>query len=218
MNSSGCSIIRWQSRMALGRVFLSAATTNGPTVIFGTKCPSITSTWSTVPPPSSAAFASSPSRAKFAERIEGASSMVMGSGAAPSIRQRNEIIRGVLRCLLKSVIRLRIRASPRNGAAFLAALTRQLEHAHDLQRIFGSHGQRSASENGIAKVRIIVAVVAGGRGNAPLFERIASRHCQDAPVFFRLVSPRFVCGNKAPAEIHFLRIEGLFHEAGLRSD
>src|SRR5260370_29263757 len=80
MNSSGCSIIRWQSRMVLGRAFLSDATTGGPIVRFGTKWPSITSQWITVPPPSSDAFASSPSRAKFAERMEGARSIVMDRG------------------------------------------------------------------------------------------------------------------------------------------
>src|SRR5260370_348813 len=83
--------------MALGRAFRSEATTSGPIVIFGTKWPSITSTCSPVPRPSSAAFASSASRAKFAESIEGASSMVMGSGRllpmtielAPSILSAN---------------------------------------------------------------------------------------------------------------------------------
>src|SRR5260370_348815 len=83
--------------MALGRAFRSEAATSGPIVIFGTKWPSITSTCNTVPPPSSAAFASSASRAKFAESIEGASSMVMGRSRplpmtielAPSILSAN---------------------------------------------------------------------------------------------------------------------------------
>src|SRR6266849_7111827 len=79
MKLSGFSIIKWQSKMTFGRAFRSEATTGGPIVILGTKCPSIMSRWSTVPPPSRAAFASSASRAKFAERIEGTSSMVMGS-------------------------------------------------------------------------------------------------------------------------------------------
>jgi len=59
--------------VVLGRAFLSEATTNGPNVIFGTKVAvHPRPQWSTVPPPLSASFASSPSAsAKFAERIEG---------------------------------------------------------------------------------------------------------------------------------------------------
>src|SRR5438552_19028092 len=49
MNSSRGLTIRWQSNVVRGRAFLSEATTNGPKVIFCTKWPSITSTWSTVP-------------------------------------------------------------------------------------------------------------------------------------------------------------------------
>src|SRR5579863_8523044 len=56
-------------------VFRSEATTGGPIVRFGTKCPSITSRCSTVPPPSMAADASAPSCAKLAERMDGASSI-----------------------------------------------------------------------------------------------------------------------------------------------
>src|SRR5579863_2917405 len=43
--------------------------------MFGTKCPSITSTWMIVPPPSAARETCSPSRAKSADNIEGASSI-----------------------------------------------------------------------------------------------------------------------------------------------
>src|ERR1700682_2315336 len=56
-------------------VFRSDATTGGPMVRFGTKGPSMTSSCSTVPPPSMAADASAPSCAKLAERIDGASSI-----------------------------------------------------------------------------------------------------------------------------------------------
>src|SRR5229473_7736622 len=75
MKSSGFSIIKWQSKGTLEIVLRSEATTGGPIVRFGTKCPSITSRWSTVPPPSMAASASAPSCAKLAERMEGASSI-----------------------------------------------------------------------------------------------------------------------------------------------
>src|ERR1700679_3780357 len=74
MNSSGFSIIKWQSR---GRSVTrrSDFTTGGPIVRLGTKCPSIISTWMTLAPPSSAARTCSPRRAKSAERIEGANSI-----------------------------------------------------------------------------------------------------------------------------------------------
>src|SRR5260370_888193 len=84
--------------MALGRAFRSEAATSGPIVIFGTKWPSITSTCNTVPPPSSAAFASSASRAKFAESIEGASSMVMDSGRLLPFLREKRLYAEVLPC------------------------------------------------------------------------------------------------------------------------
>src|SRR6202011_6000332 len=68
-----------------------------------------------------------------------------GQRAAPSVSRENRLYAEVLRCSLKSVIRTRIRASPRNCAAVLAALARQLEKAHNVQSIFGSHSQRGAS-------------------------------------------------------------------------
>src|SRR5258708_7717728 len=74
---SGLSIIRWQSSgslVALRNDFTSC----GPRVMLGTKCPSITSTWMTVPPPSAARPTCSPSRAKSADKIEGASSINLG--------------------------------------------------------------------------------------------------------------------------------------------
>src|SRR2546422_5071396 len=54
----------------------SARTTGMPMEIFGTKRPSITSTWRRSAPAASAAATSSPSRAKSAARIEGARRMV----------------------------------------------------------------------------------------------------------------------------------------------
>src|SRR5882762_9280369 len=218
MNSSGFSIIRWQSRMALGSAFRSDATTKGPIVRFGTKWPSITSQCSTVPPPSRAAFASSHSRAKFAERIEGASSMVMDSGPFLPFLGEKRLYAEVLRCSLKSVIRTKIRASQRNRTALPAAFARQFEHAHDVERIFGSHGQRSASKNGVANIRIVVAVVAGGGRNAAAFEGIAGWGRQDAPIFFRFESPWLVHGNEASAQIHFLGVESLFYITSLRAE
>jgi len=75
MKSSGFSIIRWQSNGMFGTALRSDFTTGGPIVMLGTKWPSMTSTCSTVPPPSIAAFACSPRREKSAERIDGASSI-----------------------------------------------------------------------------------------------------------------------------------------------
>ena len=49
MNSSGFSIIRWQSSGNLVAL-RSDFTTGGPIVRFGTKCPSMMSTWMTLPP------------------------------------------------------------------------------------------------------------------------------------------------------------------------
>src|SRR5260370_9465751 len=195
--------------MAFGRAFLSDATTKGPIVIFGTKWPSITSTWSTVPPPSSAAFASSARRAKFAERIEGASSMVMGSGPLLPFSRENRLYAEVLRSSLKSVIRTRIRASPRNRTAFLAALAREFEHAHDVQRVFGSHGQRRASEDGVAHIAIVVAVSPARRWNAPLFERISRGDSEDAPSRLRLGSPCRARRDIATPHLRRLRLGAL---------
>src|SRR5436309_4949948 len=191
MNSSGFSIIRWQSRVALGRAFLSEATTSGPIVIFGTKCPSITSQWSTVPPPSSAAFASSPSRAKFAESIDGASSMVMGPGPLLPTSEKRDYTRKFF-VLLKSDIRTKFRTSPRNRAAFRAALPCQLDNSHDIQRIFGSHRWHDAPQNGVSNVRVVIAIIASGRGNAPLYERTSFGNRENAPIFFGLISPGLV--------------------------
>jgi hypothetical protein len=64
-------IIRWTSN-SLALCGRKAFTTAGPMVRFGTKWPSITSTWIQSAPASSTAFISSPRRAKSAERMEGA--------------------------------------------------------------------------------------------------------------------------------------------------
>ena len=64
-------IIRWTSN-GLAVCGRSAFTTAGPMVRLGTKWPSITSTWIQSAPASSTARTSSPSRAKSAERMEGA--------------------------------------------------------------------------------------------------------------------------------------------------
>src|SRR6185436_17695384 len=53
----------------------SDLTTGKPTVIFGTKCPSITSTCNTPAPPRSTALIWSPRHEKSADKIDGAMSM-----------------------------------------------------------------------------------------------------------------------------------------------
>src|ERR1051325_3069016 len=55
----------------------SDLTTGRPTVIFGTKCPSITSTCNTSAPPRSTALICSPRQEKSADRIEGAISIAL---------------------------------------------------------------------------------------------------------------------------------------------
>src|SRR5271169_6071551 len=74
MNSSGFSIIRWQSS-GTSTTLRNEATTGGPMVKFGTKWPSITSQWMTVAPPRTAASAASPKWAKSADNMDGASSI-----------------------------------------------------------------------------------------------------------------------------------------------
>src|ERR1035441_3122616 len=69
MKASGSSIIRWQSSgsLVMGR---SALTMGGPKVMLGTKWPSMTSMWTMVPPPRSAAATSSARWAKSEARME----------------------------------------------------------------------------------------------------------------------------------------------------
>src|SRR5208282_2527898 len=65
------SIIRWQSK-GLSVSGRSAATTGGPKVMLGTKCPSITSRWIQSAPAAAIARTSSPSLEKSDDKIEGA--------------------------------------------------------------------------------------------------------------------------------------------------
>src|SRR5882757_9692145 len=77
--------MRWQSsgsRVALRSDF----TTGGPIVKLGTKCPSMMSTWMTLPPPAAARSTWSAKWAKSAERIEGASSIKTGNLGLPKGR------------------------------------------------------------------------------------------------------------------------------------
>jgi hypothetical protein len=79
-NKSIGEIIRWTSN-GLAECGRSAFTTPGPMVMFGTKWPSMTSTWIQSAPASSMARTSSPSRAKSADRIEGEMSGRAGMGS-----------------------------------------------------------------------------------------------------------------------------------------
>ena len=81
MKGSQGAIIRCTSKVFF-ECGLSACTTSGPMVMFGTKWPSITSTWIQSQPAASMARTSSPSRAKSAERMDGA--MMMSPGAERS--------------------------------------------------------------------------------------------------------------------------------------
>jgi len=112
-----------------------------------------------VPPPSSAALPLPPAR-EFAERIEGASSMVIAQGCFPF--QENRYTRKFL-ILLKSATE-RESAHHQRIVRRSAALTVPTRHAHDLQRIFGvtALAQRAQSES---RTLNSIAVVAGGRRN-----------------------------------------------------
>src|SRR5438876_10539979 len=81
---SGFSIIRWQSS-GTSVTFRKDLTTGGPMVMLGTKWPSITSTCSSVPPPASAARASSAKRAKSADKMDGASSIMQSTAILGAI-------------------------------------------------------------------------------------------------------------------------------------
>src|SRR5204862_32492 len=124
---------------------------------FGTKCPSITSQWSTVPPPSSAAFASSASRAKFAESIDGASSMVMGPGPLLPTSEKRDYTRKFF-VLLKSDIRTKFRTSPRNRAALYQKHRRRrrflVRFERRPSRLPANRKERKRGRSGAARCRI----------------------------------------------------------------
>ena len=69
---SGSTIIRWQSTTAFVAA-RTARTTGGPSVMLGTKRPSMTSTWMYSAPSVSTSWTSSASRPRSAAKIEGAS-------------------------------------------------------------------------------------------------------------------------------------------------
>ena len=73
------SIIRWQSNTLSVRLRI-ALMTGGPKVMFGTKCPSITSRWIQSAPARTTASTSSPSREKSLDSIDGAISVVLMAG------------------------------------------------------------------------------------------------------------------------------------------
>ena len=82
-NRSGSVIMRWTSRGS--RVTRrSAFTTAGPRVRFGTKCPSMMSTWIWSAPAASTRRTSSPRRVKSAARTEGAILRVCAMDAGDS--------------------------------------------------------------------------------------------------------------------------------------
>src|SRR5580698_2923033 len=183
INSSGFSIIKWQSNGTSRTALRSDFTTGGPIVIFGTKCPSMMSTCSTVPPPSIAALACSPRREKSAERIDGASSI----------------------CTMLPFFRLSIRGSadspllrrPGQRALLLATGAAKFEHAHDVERPRQTHEWLGFAFENVANVRVEIAIVAAARRDAALRRVRAIRQCEHAPVFDRLGAPRTFGGKFA---------------------
>src|SRR2546423_5647951 len=69
-----------------------ACTTTGPMVMFGTKWPSITSTWIQSAPARVTASTSSPSRLKSADRIEGATSVMAARRYPPAARLSTQLV------------------------------------------------------------------------------------------------------------------------------
>src|SRR5215831_11544752 len=71
-----------------GLALRTASTTTGPIVMFGTKRPSITSTWIQSPPAASTACTSSASRPKSADKIDGATMIDRVISAGPRLGDR----------------------------------------------------------------------------------------------------------------------------------
>src|SRR5216684_1190521 len=88
--------------------------------------------------------------------------------------------------------------TPWDSKALEAAFTRHVENTHHVQRVARGHRKLRTPENGVAHIGVVVAIIAGRRRNPPLGECISRWNSQDAPIFFRLVSPRLVCGNVTP--------------------
>src|SRR5216684_2031922 len=105
--------------------------------------------------------------------------------------------------------------TPWDSKALEAAFTRHVENTHHVQRVARRHRKLCTPENGVAEVRIVIAVIASRGRNPPLGECISRWNCQHAPIFFRLESPWLVRRNVTPAQIHFLRIKSLLHETAL---
>src|SRR5690606_33090789 len=74
-SGSAGAIIRWQSNTLSVRPRI-ALMTGGPKVMFGTKCPSITSRWIQSAPARATASTSAPSREKSEDRMDGAISVL----------------------------------------------------------------------------------------------------------------------------------------------
>src|SRR5438034_8530349 len=187
--SSGRSIIRWTSsgrRVARCR----SATIFGPNVRFGTKWPSITSTWTQSAPPRSSAPTASARRVKSALRIDGAN---FGSEMLASLlvtrpvgwhhsmsppppvrlegenmyRPQNLRIPGptvVPQAVLAASARPMINHRGPEFAALLAALTRALQ---DFLRTQGDVLTLTASGSGAMEAAIANTLSSGGK--VPVF-------------------------------------------------
>src|SRR5579872_3486711 len=99
--------MRWQSngKLESGR---KSATTFGPQVRFGTKRPSMTSTWIQSAPASSTARISCAMRAKFAERIEGAILTFISTSLARRGSRLSEASRSYFRLVDEMLIDIRV--------------------------------------------------------------------------------------------------------------
>src|SRR5262245_44308269 len=147
MKGSAGAIIRCTSSTFLvwGRI---AFTTPGPMLMLGTKCPSMTSTCTQSQPAASMARTSSPSRAKSAERIDGAirMSLVIGTPASPLLACGERVgARGNSSAWLPLALANSLPHAPRPGLATFGSALQEVEHG---ARHVGARGLLHALDAG----------------------------------------------------------------------
>src|ERR1044071_7359104 len=154
--------------------------------MLGTKWPSITSTWTMVAPPRSAASICSPSRVKSAERMDGAISiMELPPGRARGLRVRTAV--GVGARGARAVGRRRARS----GVGVGRALVRVPRPLRVRVRVRGARGVRVAVGFAAARVRVLpglpgVGVPGGVRVGRGVRVRVAVRVPVGVPAAVRV--------------------------------
>src|ERR1700722_7137998 len=107
---------------------------------------------------------------------------------------------------------------PAHGSFFPAALVRQQNGAHRLQRLLRRYLQRDAFLDRVAHIGVEVAIVAALRLHTAAGR---SDHAESPPEFFRIDapvrSPVLALGKFSQTQRLFLRIHPIFHESSLGS-